>query len=94
MSITTFEGAKIDDKLYCGIFPTSKRDDKTNCYVYQVRSGEKFPLQLKNENGWLLVFTIKGQLYPGGGQVVFWSKPEFVIPAKLQKTNENHVPKL
>ena len=84
---TTFENAQVGDRVYSPLFRCKNPEDKTNATIIGIGTkGYSIGVRLDiiqdlGNTG----FTPAGEYSEGGGQVLFWSKPEFEVPVRPKR---------
>lgn len=85
---TTFENAKIGDRVFSMMHGVKSEEDKTNGYICDFFNNKKevcFCLDNTENKSWFKIngnFLFENKLH---GQVLFWSKPEFVVPTRPKR---------
>ena len=87
---TTFENARVNDRVYNMLFRCINPEDKTNAVIVDImEDAQGYLIKIKSDvSGAINTFTKEGWFYNNGAQVLFWSKPEFVIPVRPIKITE------
>ncbi len=93
MEETTFENAQVGDRVYsCAHY--CEEGKTTNGIITDIDLNNTYPIVV-NFGKLRAIFTIKGMYHHDfpAGQVLFWSKPEFVVPVrpKRKKIIEGYV---
>lgn len=81
---TTFENAKVGDRVYSPLFKSIGSFDKTNATIQDISNDTFLPIIVKTDvdilNYSLFTFTKSGGYITGGGQALFWENPITKIP--------------
>lgn len=85
MSETTFENAKVNDRVYSPLFKSVNIGDKTNAVILSISDSFNFPIiiepDVENIAVYRPAFTSKGEFWVNAGQVLFWENPIREIPS-------------
>ena len=86
MEETTFENVKIGDRVYC--FLGSCAEGKmTNGSIVEIDTKSPYPMiiSLDGTKEGAYSCDFKGKYVFSGGQITFWSKPEFKVPVRPKR---------
>lgn len=88
-SETTFENAKVGDRVYYILLRNVNKDDKTNAYIKEINPNAIHPIIIESDIEMFisvnLSFTFGGQSYIDGGQTLFWENPIKEIPVRQKR---------
>lgn len=83
---TTFEQAKVGDRVYSPLFKCKNIGDKTNGIISWINGTTlTYIPDVQNIYEPFLYFNINGTVQNGGGQVLFWENPIKEIPIRLKR---------
>lgn len=75
---TTFENAKVGDRVYSLVHGWTE--------IYSIKPQSEYPIILKASGSSVLgSHTWDGSIYTGGDQVLFWDKPTIIAPERPQQ---------
>lgn len=97
---TTFENAKVGDRVFSPLFKCINPDDKTNGVISKIKTTSTIEKYTPGSNSEFCIFvnfdvpveyygavsfSYKGVYYKGGGQVLFWENPIKEIPIRPKR---------
>lgn len=84
---TTFENAKVGDRVYSPLFKSENPDDKTNACIIRIDAEKNYPLIVRSDvnTGHILNFKYNGNYVEVGGQCLFWENPIKEIPVRPKR---------
>ena len=91
MSDTDFTEAMVGDRVYTLLLSSKNPNDKTNATIVAIgiKQDTPYPVIIRPDIAGtgesMLHFGIAGEYFKEGGQVLFWSKPEFEVPVRPKR---------
>lgn len=86
---TTFENAKVGDRVYSPLFKCKNPDDKTNGTINRILNGAFFQIEVlfdrSSSERTCTHFQTDGRFFEDGGQVLFWENPIKEVPIRQKR---------
>lgn len=89
MNETTFENAKVGDRVYSPLFKSKNPNDKTNTTICRIDIGLPYAVKVEPDIHVRSIahpcFSIAGKYQIDGGQILFWENPIKEIPGRPKR---------